>query len=1156
MNLYQESYAFNEAGMRKKNYNHHHAPITFRSLFMRLLLLSFLLTINFLLFAGKTVSQDLDKMLMSIDLKEMSLKQVFAKIEKQTDFKFTYISSDIKQFKSLTYHKQNISLAKLLNELLANTGLTYEQLGQNILIRQQQGNVLKITEERNIVEGIIRGNVTDDKGKSINGASVLIKGTQNGTTTDEQGNFVLRNVPEGKVVLVVTAIGYAENEITTSISAAQQNLSLNVQLKPVQQSLGEVVVVAYGAQAKRNITGSIQTVNAKELQDLPVGQFTQKLQGKLAGVQINQTTGAPGAGLQVRIRGAASISTSASPLYVIDGFPITGDISNINPDEIETVTILKDAASTSLYGSRAAFGVVLITTKSSKAGQTNIGVSAYTGSQTVPQKGRPEMMNGTEWAQFKKEYYEDQGVAVPAAFQNPSLYGAGTNWYDAMLRSAPISNYSLSLSTNKEKLSSAVTAGYFTQKGVLLNSDYKRFSLRANSIFKVSDAIRVGLNLAPSYTINNAPGTDGIFFGGGGLINNALLTPPVLNYKNTDGTLPMTVTTPGITTFPTPNWVRSIQDIKNNTSTSRLLSNAYLEYEPLKKLIVKTSINVDFGQALYNSFQPSTASRSFASTPSALSANLFQSNNRYYSWLSETTAGYSKQINDHGFDLLAGYTVQKARSDYSNISGSNFPDDRVQTIGAATVKNAPFMDMQEWSLISYLARINYNYQNKYLLSGSIRRDGSSRFGTNNKWGNFPSVSAGWIISEESFAKNIKALSFLKLRGSYGVTGNNNIGNYTQYATVSSGVNSAFGNTTATGIAVTNLANNNLGWENTKQLDIGIDVGLIDNRISLTYDYYDKQTSNLLFGLSVPRESGFSTFTGNVGKIKFWGHELGLNTNNLIGDFKWNTNFNIAFSDNKVLALSGLSDKLYVGVGAARTITKVGGRIGQFWGMVQDGVYDDQKEFDNSPKSINSMVGTIKFKDLNGDGVVKFGDEEGDRTIIGNPFPKFIYGMTNSFSYKNVDLSIVVSGSYGNDIARMMDQGTTNLDGVFNVLKDVKDRWRSPSNPGAGKYGKTTGSTGDERDQFHTRFVQNGSYLTIKNIALGYNLPVKRFKAFSNIRLYASMQQAAVFTKYGGVNPEISTDNNGNTASSLSQGLDFAAYPVPRTITFGVNVNLK
>lgn len=1106
------------------------------------------------LYAKEADSQSVLDKSFTISVENMQLKKVISAIQKQTKVKFTFSTNVINAERVITYSAQEKKISDFLNEVLKPYNISYQVVDNQIIL--YPANV-ETAPDINAVDikainpdKTISGIITNDKGEPLPGVTVTEKNKSNAVTTDEKGYYSIR-VGDENAVLVFSSIGYTNQEASVA-----SRLSLNIIMMTANKSMDEVIVIAYGSATKRTTTGAIQTINAKELQDIPVPQITQKLQGRLAGVQINQTTGRPGGGMQVRVRGAASISTGSNPLYVVDGFPIVGDISNMNPNEIESITVLKDAASTALYGSRAAFGVVMVTTKSAKAGQTNISVNAYTGVQQVPQKGRPDMMNGSEWAQFKKEYYEDLGQPVPAPFQNPSQYGEGYNWYDAMLLSASINDYSVSLSASKDKFKGAVTAGYFKQEGVLLNSDYQRFSVRANTLFTISDQVRVGFNVAPMTKISNSPASDGLFFGSGGLIYNALLTPPILNYKNPDGSLPVAVTTPGVTAFPTPNWVRSIQDIENKTRSNILLSNAYLEVEPVKHLILKSSINVDLGQELAFSFQPSTASRAFASAPSALSANLFNQNFQYYSWLSENTLAYSKQIKDHAFDVLGGYTVQRYRSDAMAISGSNYPDDRIRTIAGALVKNNPTNDIQEWSLISYLARMNYNFKGKYLLGASIRRDGSSRFGANNKWGNFPSVSAGWIVSDEAFATNVKWLSFLKLRASYGITGNNDIRNYTQYPIVSSAVNAAFGNTTASGIAVTNLGNEELGWENTKQLDAGIDLGILNNRISLTYDYYSNKTSNLLYSLAVPRESGFRTFTGNVGEIKFWGHEIGVATNNLVGNFKWNTNFNIAFSDNKVLALSNLTDTIFGGSGLARTMTRVGGRIGQFWGMIQDGVYVGQTDFNRSAKNVNSQVGTIKFRDLNNDGVIKYGDLEGDRAIIGNPFPKFIFGITNSFSYKAFDLSVVASGSYGNDIARLTDQGTANLDGVFNVLKEVKDRWRSPSNPGSGKYGKTTASTGDDRDQFHSRFIQDGSYLTIKNITLGYNVPVKSMKVFSNARVYASVQQAFVFTKYKGANPEVSTDSNGNTAGSLAQGLDFSSYPIPRTFTVGINVNLK
>lgn len=994
----------------------------------------------------------------------------------------------------------------------------------------------------------VNGNVSDTKGEAIIGANVLVKGTTNGTITDVNGMFTLNDVSSGAVIQV-SYIGYISKEI-----AYNGQSPLKIELSEDAQSLDEVVVVAYGTQIKKNVTGAMETVKFDELADIPVAQFTQKMQGQIAGVQISQGTGQPGQGMNVRIRGSASLSTSSGPLYVVDGFPIVGDINNINPSEIESMTILKDAAATALYGSRAAFGVVLITTKGATAGKTRVNVNAYMGVQSVPQKGRSDMMNATEWAQFKKESYEDLGQAVPEAFQNPSQYGKGTDWYDAMLRSAMIQDYSVSISGGNDKFTSSVVIGYFNQEGVVLNSDYHRASIRANSSYQITPKLKASFNVAPTFSFEDRPSTDGAFFSGGGLLANAELTPPILDYKDKDGNMPVTITTPGITSFETPNWIRSAQEITNTRKNNRLLSNAALEYEPIKNLKLKTSINVDLGQTFHHYFQPSTAGRAFAAAPSTINANLMEATNRYYSWLSENTIFYSKQIGDHEFDILAGYTAQKFRSDYNRISGYNYPDDRIQTIDAALVKNNPTMDIQQWSMLSYLTRLNYSYKGKYLLGASLRRDGSSRFGPNSKWGNFPSFSLGWIVSDEAFMQKLEWLSLLKLRGSYGVIGNNNIGNYTHFNTVSTTSNSVFGNTTASGSAVTNLGNENLGWEKTSQLDLGVDISFLNNRINFTYDYYRKITTDLLYSLPIPRESGFSNLMGNVGKLKFWGHEFSINSRNLVGAFKWNTNFNISFSDNRVMELSGLSDELFAYSGIVTTITKVGGRIGQFYGPIQEGVYVDQADYDNSPKAVDSQVGTIKFKDINGDKEITIVDVDGDKTEIGNPLPKFTFGITNNFSYKNFDLSIVAAGSYGNKIATPVEEGTANLDGVFNVLKEVKDRWRSPENPGAGKYGKTTGSTVRDR-QFHSRFVKDGSHLTIKNITLGYTLPANLVKKISSIRIYGSVQQAFVFSKYKYGNPEVGVDFDGNSPSSLLQGIDYSTYPVPRTFTFGLNITL-
>ena len=1083
---------------------------------------------------------------VSVSGSTSTVQKVMAQIESQTGYKFFY-SNKLNLSRAVSIKAKNANLHEVLNKLFSGTNVTYKIVDKTIVLSEVENNV-----KQNSAPAArgrkVTGKVTDMLGEPIIGATVQVAGKKGvGGITDLDGNFSVEASSNDK--LIISYIGYNTKEVTL-----KGNGNVSVSLSENVKQINDVVVMAYGTQTKHDITGSIGTIDFDELGDIPAGQFSQKIQGKLAGVQVSQGTGVPGQGMSVKIRGAASLSTNATPLYVVDGFPIVGDINNINPSEIESMSILKDASATALYGSRAAFGVVMITTKKGKVGKTNVDINAYMGVQAVPHKGRPDMMNGTEWAQFKKESYEDLGVEVPEVYQNPSQYGKGTDWYDAMLQHAVIQDYNVAIRGGSERFSTSLVLGFFNQDGVVLNSDYNRFSVRSNSEFNINKKVKLTFSVAPTYSFENRPSTDGAFFSGSGLLANAALTSPILNYKDADGNYPVAVTTPGITQVDTPNWVRSIKDIKNRRTIKRLLANAALEVKPIEGMLLKTSIGTDIGSENHFYFQPSTAGRAFSAAPNSINANLSDANNRYYSWLWENTASYAKKLGDHSFDVLAGFTAQRFRSDYSAISGSNFADDRVQTIDAALVKNNPTQDIQEWSMVSFLGRINYNYKEKYLLSASIRRDGSSRFGADNRWGNFPAISAGWLVNEENFMKSIKWLSMFKVRASYGVTGNNNIGNYTQYNVISNS-NAVFGSTVASGIRVTNLGNVELGWEKTSEADLGVDLSFLNNRITFTYDYYNKVTRDLLYSLSVPRESGFSNFMGNVGKLKFWGHEFSVNSHNLTGEFRWDTNFNISFSDNKVLALSGLSDQLVAYTGFVSTITKVGGRIGQFYGMVQEGVYKDQADYDNSPKAVDSEVGTIKFRDVNEDGKITYDEVGGDKTEIGNPLPKFTYGLTNNFYFKNFDLSVLCTGSYGNKIATPMEQGMTNLDGLFNVLKEVKDRWRSPENPGAGKYGKTTGGTGRERDQFHSRYVKDGSYFMIKNITLGYTLPKNTIKFVSSLRVYASVQQPFVFTKYKYGNPEVGTNFDGSTPSSLLQGIDYSTYPVPRTFTLGLNLSL-
>ncbi|HKG67222.1 MAG TPA: TonB-dependent receptor, partial [Segetibacter sp.] len=894
----------------------------------------------------------------------------------------------------------------------------------------------------------VKGKVTDENRAGVAGVSVLLKGTSNGTGTDANGNFSI-NVPNLNGTLVLSSVGFTTQEV-----AINNRATVNVTLvSGAGQALGEVVVVGYGSQLRKQVTGAVQTINNKELKDIPVSQVTQKLQGRLAGVQINQTTGKPGQGMNVRIRGQFSISAGSDPLYVIDGFPITGNIAALNPDEIQDISILKDAASTSLYGSRAANGVVLITTKKGKKGQTNVSFNTFAGIQQVPERGRIQMMDAVEFAQFKKEYYEDQNAAspnpvadpVPAEFKDPSQYaGKNNDWYGALLRKAPLQSYNLTVSSATDKVNTALVAGVYNQEGVVLNNTYKRYSLRMNTDYAISDKVKVGFNVAPSYVFDNTPRTDGDR--GTGILFNALHTWPVMPIYDQNGELTKFNQFPGSTgnIFAYPNWVRAANELVNETKTTNLISNAYLQYQPIKGLVLKSTFNVEYLNTKYFFFNPSTATN-FINVPIPTTAVSVRQNIENVTWLNENLATYSKSFNDHNFELLAGFTNQKFHQDFNRIQANTYTDDRLPTIqGALNIDrsgNPPATrnEINEWALTSVLSRLTYNYRGKYLFTASIRSDGSSRFGSANRWGTFPSASAGWVISDEDFFQKYRSISFAKVRASYGVIGNNNIGNYTQYALVNNTVNAVFGNSVATGAVVTSLANPNLGWETTKQVDAGLDLGLFNDRVQLTYDFYIKHTTNLLYSVQVAQESGFTNYNDNIGEIKFWGHEFAVITKNTTGKLRWTTNANISLNRNKVIALAEGIDRVY----GSFHITQVGQPFGQFYGLIAQGVYLNKADLDKSPKIPGrSTVGSIKIKDVNGDGVITYGGNADDRTIIGSPFPKFTYGIVNTLQYGNFDLSVVGSGSYGNKLLVRHLYSTANLDGVFNLVREVKYRFRS------------------------------------------------------------------------------------------------------------------
>ncbi|MCA6462183.1 MAG: TonB-dependent receptor [Chitinophagaceae bacterium] len=996
----------------------------------------------------------------------------------------------------------------------------------------------------------VTGKVTDSNEKAgLPGVNIIIKGTSSGTVTDSDGNYAM-NIPNENTILVFSFIGYASTEVAVSGRSV-----VDVSLESDTQALQEVIVTGYAAQRSQDITGAIATVSMKNEPIVPVANIGQALQGKLAGVRVTQPSGRPGQGMTFQIRGAASLTAGADPLYVVDGMPITGDLGFINPNEIENITVLKDPAAASVYGSRASNGVVLINTKSGKPGKVQVDFNSYVGVEDVPQSRRLDMMDATEYAQFQKEIATTNGRPVNPVFQNPTQYGKGTDWFNELTRSGVIQSYNVSLSSGTDKFKTSVTAGYFNQEGVIVGTSFNRFSVRLNTRYQATEKLSIGFNVAPTSTFNTNFNTDGWPYATENIISSALLTTPLASPYNPDGTLALTASDPA--TFGNPNWLRVAKNKVFEDKDFRLLSNAYLEYEIISGLTAKATINVQTGNRNIFQFNPSTNGVLFIPPPRVPSGS--NSDSRFINWVNENTLSYQKKIgNDHAIDALIGFTSQKFRSDATTASGTNFPDDKIQTVNAA--RNVLVSsDIQEWSLLSQLARLNYTYKDKYLFSASIRRDGSSRFGPNNRYGSFPAVSAGWVISKESFW-NFAPISFLKLRASYGITGNFNIGNYTHISSISTSFY-PFGNSVSSGRGANNLGDQNLGWENNKQFNIGADFNLFKDRVQVTYNYYTRNSTELLYNVPVPVSSGFSNIQTNIGELKFWGHEIGVNAEVLQRrKLKWNTNFNISFDRNRTEALATQNGFLPSGIRLYifdSHRTQVGQPIAQFYGAVHNGVYRDQADFNASPKDPSSVVGSVKFRDLNGDGKISFPE---DMTFIGNPWPKFTFGWTNNLTYGNFNLSVTMAGSYGNQILAFHENWTTNLDGVFNVLDEVKNRWKSEAEPGDGKYGTVqAGSTFLERDRWNSRFIKDGSYLAFKNITLGYSIPLGGKGLLTRAQVYTSIQNAFIITSYKGPNPEVNTQTNGATAANqtsfgLTPGVDENSYPIPRTISVGVNIS--
>ncbi|HVW60797.1 MAG TPA: TonB-dependent receptor [Puia sp.] len=1004
---------------------------------------------------------------------------------------------------------------------------------------------------------IVSGNVRlEGTSADLSGTSVQVKNAGKGiVATDSTGHYTIK--ASQNATLVFSHIGF----LTTEVEVRGRS-TVDITLNKDQNTLEEVTV-SYGRQSKRDITGTVSKINATDIQDVPATEFGQKLQGKVSGVQIQQSSGIPGNNIVFRIRGAASLSSGNQPLVVVDGQPLnsdaaggTGDINLIPPDQIESYSVLKDAAATSLYGSRASNGVILITTKTAKIGKSSVSANVYYGLQTVPQRGRPDLMNAREFATFMQGFYQDKityenwinpqtGTAtVPDDYANPGQYGKGTDWYNALLRTAPIENYTVNYSIGTGKISSSTTLNYFNQQGTLRNTGTKRYAFRTNTEYRPIEKLKLGLNLAPAYQIDhNTRGGQLALNGNRQVVAGSDLSSPLVSPWKSKGVYNLSTASFGM--YALPNYLQQAEIMDNDQTNFSFLGNAYIDWEIVRGLHAKTSINGDILNQDFNAYY-GTMYGQFGTVPPRphSSSQAVNNSNNTYTWTNENLLTYNTRLGDHSLDLLAGYSTQKSYVSLRSITGTGFATDETPWISAATTTTGT-SNSTSWTIASAFARVNYDFKKRYYLSATIRNDGSSRFGTSKKYGTFPSISAAWVASDEKFFPKWNMLGFLKIRGSYGVTGNYNIGNYTQTSLLSPTNYVLNGNTTL-GESITTLGNPNLTWENSKQWDIGADLSLAHGRVNISYDYYVKRTEGMLSPLPIPYASGYESIQYNEGTFRIWGHDIQVSTDNIKGPFTWTTDFNISFNSNKVISLVNNTP-----IGGTQTYsdynrTEVHHRIGDLYGYVFEGVYMNQADYDKYPKFATSVVGSARMKDVNGDDTIDIND----RTFLGRTSPKFIYGMTNNFAWKNFDLGIVIAGQVGNKIMNTNSQNLHNLDGVFNMEKSMQNRWRSETDPGNGKVPSTRSGSTELYRLVNSTWVFSGDYLAVKNITLGYTFGQKMLRYLKGIRVYGSVQNAFMFTKYPGQNPEVNDTKDNQTQA----GLDNGSYPIPVVFLLGANVN--
>jgi TonB-linked SusC/RagA family outer membrane protein len=1096
-----------------------------------------------------------------------TLKDVIHEIEQKSEFIFFYLDNSIDLNRKVSIHVRDEKIEPILERLFAGTNNRYYISDRQIIISKEKATdapPLPVTQQTRMLTGVVR----DEDGGPVVGANIVVNGTTNGTVTDIEGRFTLSNIPDNAVVKI-SYIGYVTQEI-----AVRDRTTVEILLIDDTEALGEVVVVGYGTVRKSDLTGAVSSLTSENIKERSNTNVMSSLAGQVAGVQIQQTQGAPGSAPTIKVRGVSTINAGVSPLYVIDGIPMgdysptkvttsTGvDLSNnnfnpmsaINPADVASIEILKDASSAAIYGSRGANGVVIITTKSGKEGKPKIDFNYERGLQQVARK--VELMNAQEFIDYwvaahNNEWLKTPGHqltdspgdrGIPREFIDSPGSFATTDWQDVTFRDANSDNFRLSLTGGTSKSTYMLSGNYLSQEGVVDRSKFQRFTVRSNVTYQVTDYIKTGLNVSLSKVNDRIYGTAGK----SDVVSLALQNDPIFPLYTEKGTLGFR--------DPESEWNKyapyevqlwhpyaMTRETEVYGNRLNMMASGFVEVSFLKNFAFKTSLSGTYitnRSGYYRNEGTNWGLSTYAPAEGAITTDQTDD------WISENILSYNNVFGIHSINAMVGYTAQKNHFESTLQQSLGFPNDLVHTLNAGTPSNS-VSDAQEWSLLSQIGRVNYSLDGKYLLTATIRRDGSSRFGADNRWGYFPSASVAWKMNEEAFLRNVDWLSSLKLRASYGVTGNNQIPNYGAIALLDK-KQYAWGNSVTSGLFPDTGSNPSLRWEKTKQFDFGLNAGLFNNRIYLETDYYYSRTTDLLLNVPVPAITGFTQQLTNIGEIQNQGFEFLITSRNLTGVFEWTTNFNLSLNRNKIISTGPGNSPIYFTEWDVTSKYEVGQPVSNFYGYVFDGVFNNQQEIDAYPHHPSTTPGDPKVRDVDNNGKI----DENDRTVIGNPQPDFTYGMTNTFSFGNFDLSILLQGSYGNEIANQQARYTKRYNGGRNLYQAATNYWRSESNPGDGKMFKPYTSYPGLQTQSSSFFIEDGSYLRIANVRLGYTFRPELISRLgvSNLRLYLNVDNLYVFSNYLGYDPENST-----YSSALMSGMDFGAYPLPRTITIGLNL---